>query len=224
MRIRNSQRDAEIRMLPPGLAGRAVGVLTRAFSEDPILTFYLRHPSRRAVAYRTFFGEIVQSALPLGHVYGAIDGDRVLGVAVWRPPDLPKPSIANRARSAMGEAFVRALFPRTAGELFRGFANLQELHPRVPHWYLMFVGIDVGLQGRGIGSRVLAPVLELADATNTICYLETPFPQTHEFYRRLGFEIVAESHPFRGAPPLWTMTRESRGPALVGEAGPPGRR
>jgi GNAT superfamily N-acetyltransferase len=213
---------AEIRRLPSRLAGRAVGVLTRAFDEDPILTFYLHNRRRRAVAYRTFFGEIIQSVLPFGHVYGVIGDDRVLGVAVWRPPDAPKPSLANRTRSAFSEAVVRTLFPRTAGELFRGFAKIEQLHPSASHWYLMFVGVDLGQQGRGVGSRLLAPVLELADATGTLCYLETPFPRTHEFYRRLGFEIGTESHPFRSAPPLWTMIREPRDATDSGaDAAPP---
>ena len=202
------EMDAEIRMLPRRLAGRAVGVLTRAFEEDPILSYYLHHGPRRALASRTFFGEILRSGLSSGRVYGAIGDDWVLGVAVWMPPDAPNPSLGKRTRSALSQAFVRALFPRTADELFRGFAEIEHLHPAVPHWYLMFVGTDVAFQGRGIGSRLLAPVLQLADATGTLCYLETPFPRTHEFYRRLGFEIRSESHPFQGAPPLWTMTRE----------------
>jgi hypothetical protein len=52
------------------------------------------------------------------------------------------------------------------------------------------------------------PVLQQADAAHALCYLETPFRQTHVFYQRLGFQITSESHPFRGAPPLWTMLRQ----------------
>jgi ribosomal protein S18 acetylase RimI-like enzyme len=110
--------------------------------------------------------------------------------------------------SALRERVVRALYPRAADELFRGFAKLEPLHPSEPHWYLTFVGIDSRLQGQGIGSRLLAPVLQQADASSTLCYLETPFPRTHAFYQRLGFEIASQSHPFRGAPPLWTMLRK----------------
>jgi GNAT superfamily N-acetyltransferase len=105
---------------------------------------------------------------------------------------------------------VRALYPRAARELFDGFANLERLHPSMPHWYLMFVGIDVGLQSQGLGSRLLAPVLQRADSAGTLCYLETPFRRTHAFYERLGFELTSESHPFRGAPSLWTMIRKPR--------------
>mgnify|MGYP001443779733 CR=1 FL=1 len=206
--------DAEIGTLPPRLASRAVGVLTRAFDQDPILTYYLGRGPRRAAAYRMFFADIVQSSLPYGHVYGATADTRLLGVAVWKPPDPPAGSPRTRASSALRELVVRALYPRAARELFGGFANLEPLHPSVPHWYLMFVGIDVGLQGvglqgQGIGSRLLAPVLQRADADATLCYLETPFRRTHVFYQRLGFEFASESHPFPGAPPLWTMIRPS---------------
>ncbi len=56
------------------------------------------------------------------------------------------------------------------------------------------------MQSRGIGRALLAPVLKIADATNALCYLETPFPRTHEFYERLGFVRHAEHSPFIGAP------------------------
>jgi GNAT superfamily N-acetyltransferase len=200
--------DAEIAILPRRLAGRAVGVLTRAFDQDPILTHYLGQGPRRTVAYRMFFADVVESTLPFGHVYAATAENRLLGVAAWRPPEPPASSVRTRVTSALRERVVRALYPRAADELFRGFAKLEPLHPSEPHWYLTFVGIDSRLQGQGIGSRLLAPVLQQADASSTLCYLETPFPRTHAFYQRLGFEIASQSHPFRGAPPLWTMLRK----------------
>ncbi len=200
--------DAEIRLMPRRFSGRAVGVLSRAFDQDPILAYFLGHGPRRAVADRMFFGDILQSALPFGRVYAAIGDDRALGVAVWRPPGASMGSFSVRANSALRGVVVRALYPRGSRELLGGFATIEKLHPSVPHWYLMFVGIETGLQGQGIGSRLLAPVLELADATQTLCYLETPFPRTHVFYQRLGFEIASESHPFPGAPSLWTLIRK----------------
>jgi GNAT superfamily N-acetyltransferase len=202
--------DVEIGILPRRLAGHAVGVLTRAFDEDPILTHYLGRGPRRAVAYRMFFADVIESTLPFGHVYGATTDNRLLGVAAWKPPDPPAGSLRTRASSAMRERVLRVLYPRAAVELFRGFASLEPLHPSESHWYLMYVGIKPGIQGKGLGSRLLEPVLQLADADGTLCYLETPFRRTHVFYQRLGFEIASESNPFPGAPPLWTMIRKPR--------------
>jgi hypothetical protein len=56
----------------------------------------------------------------------------------------------------------------------------------------------------------MAPVFEAADAARTLCYLETPFPQTLSFYRKLGYEISSEPRPFPGAPQLWAMTRRPK--------------
>jgi ribosomal protein S18 acetylase RimI-like enzyme len=87
---------------------------------------------------------------------------------------------------------------------------LEETHPYQPHWYLFFIGVDADLRGRNIGALLMAPVLEAADAASLTCYLETPFPQTLPFYRRLGYEVTGEPRPFSGAPQLWAMIRKPR--------------
>lgn len=199
--------EPAILRLPERRVGQTVDVLVRAFRDDPILTFFLDNPNRRTLALRAFFGNIVRAHMRFGHVYAALVESQVAGVAVWRPPDAGGETLRDRGRALSTQLLVRSLFPRTAGDLFRGFEATIALHPSAPHWYLFFMGVAVELQGQGIGSRLLVPVLELADRTGTLCYLETPFPRTHAFYRRLGFEISSESHPFRGAPTLWTMTR-----------------
>ena len=56
--------------------------------------------------------------------------------------------------------------------------------------------------------KVLTPVLERADRDREVCYLETPFPDTRAFYRKLRFDETAELRPAVGAPPIWTMTRQ----------------
>jgi len=207
------EMSAEILQLPDRRVREAVDVLVRAFQDDPILTFFLHARSRRNMAFRAFFGSIIRAHLCFGHVYAAFVEDRVAGVAVWRPPAAGAETFRDRVRERWTRVFVRLLFPHTAGGLFRGFEATLALHPNTPHWYLFFMGVAPGLQGRGIGSQLLVPVLEQADRARTLCYLETPFPRTHTFYQRHGFDITTESHPFQGAPPLWTMTRRSKGPA-----------
>ena len=81
-----------------------------------------------------------------------------------------------------------------------GFAATIRDHPAAPHWYLFFVGIEPVAQGLGVGSAILQPVLSLADASDTLCYLETLFPRTHAFYRALGFDMNGSGHPFAGGP------------------------
>ena len=185
----------------------ATEVLSRAFAEDPVLTFYFNDPRRRVRAYRAFFGDIIRSNLHFGHVYAATLAGRVVAVAVWRPPYDKAATLLERLRSFEAELTVRALFPRRARGLFEGFAATKSLHPIEPHWYLCFVGVDTDVQSREIGTRLLAPVLQAADRGGVLCYLETPFPQSHAYYARLGFKVASKSNPFVDAPPVWAMVR-----------------
>ena len=175
-------------------------LLARAFAEDPIITHYLHDPIRRAVAFPAFFEGVLHEVFPSAQVFAARSSGDLVGVAAWLPPEPVEPDDAARASADRCQRIVRTMFPHTSDPLFDGFATLEELHPVQPHWYLAFVGIEPTLQGAGHGRELLAPVLNVADETNTSCYLETPFPRTHAFYERLGFELHAEYDTFAGAP------------------------
>jgi ribosomal protein S18 acetylase RimI-like enzyme len=215
--------DLVVRQLSTEQIRAAVGVLSRSFDEDPVFTFYFNNAFRRKLAYRPFFGDIIRSNLRFGHVYSAVLDHRVVAAAIWRPPDAGPPNSRERVQSFAAALCIRAIFPRTAQGLFEGFDAMQAVHPKEPHWYLAVVGVDTDLQGKTIGSRVLAPVLECADQAKTLCYVETPFPRDLVFYERLGFEIVSESYPFPGAPQVWAMLRTpkgvSQGSDALGNAG-----
>jgi GNAT superfamily N-acetyltransferase len=192
--------DVEIGRLGSSEAGRASRLLARAFAADPIITHFLYDRLRRRIAFPAFFRSVLEELLPGGSVYAVHHDDDLIGVAAWKRPDAPEPESAARLAAARQLRVVRMMFPRASRGLFDGFAALEHFHPRTPHWYLPFVGIDPGTQSRGIGRILLAPVLKIADQTSTPCYLETPFPRTHAFYERLGFARHAELSPFVGAP------------------------
>lgn len=54
-------------------------------------------------------------------------------------------------------------------------------------------------KGRGLGSAVLAPVLDKADAEGVPCYLENSNPRNTPFYTRLGF-VEVNRVPYSGPP------------------------
>ena len=201
----------KVAKLPLGQIGEAARLLARAFSADPILTFFLNDPVRRKVAFPAFFRALIYEAWECGHVYGVTLDERLAGVSVWVPPDGAPPSRRFRRRADWNHLLVKACFPRRAAALCRGFEATLKLHPQAPHWYLFFIGVAPSDQSRGLGQKLMAPVLEIADRDATLCYLETPFPATHEFYRRQGFDLGPGTNPFEGAPTLWTMVRVPQG-------------
>jgi GNAT superfamily N-acetyltransferase len=204
------------RPLRPGEARRASVLLAGAFADDPFIGHFLRGRRRRELALPPFFRAVLHELLPAGAVQ-ALDAEGVLvAVAAWVPPGGPMRSWRSQSRARVAGFQLRALFPRASPRLLAGFAALAQRHPPVPHWYLAFVGVDPRWQRHGLGKTLLTRTLSQADAAGIPCYLETPFPDTRAFYRRLGFVESGQVHPVAGAPPIWTMTRS---PAQ-GEAGP----
>ena len=54
------------------------------------------------------------------------------------------------------------------------------------------VAVDAGLQGLGIGSRLLERYCAQVDAAGEAAYLETDKPINVRFYERFGFEVIGE--------------------------------
>jgi GNAT superfamily N-acetyltransferase len=190
---------------------RGAHLLARAFAADPIIAHFLGGFVRRQFAFPAFFRAIIREHLEGGHVYSAWEEGRLIGVAVWSPPEgITRSNPRLKAQAELDHRIVRALFPKRSRGLYSGFAATASLHPHEPHWYLAFVGIDPQFQGQGVGQKLLSAVLDAADIRGGLCYLETPFPATHKFYERLGFELGTQATPFEGAPPLWTMLRRPR--------------
>ena len=76
------------------------------------------------------------------------------------------------------------------------------MHPGQPYWYLEVVGVDPAAQGRGVGTRLLEPVLAQAEEVGQLCYLETMTERNVGWYRSLGFEVrEVEVRFVPGGPP-----------------------
>lgn len=102
---------------------------------------------------------------------------------------------------------VTAALEHDAGRAFEIGAILEEHHPGAPCFHLQLMGVVPEQQGRGIGSRLLAAVLERCDATGTPAYLEATSAANRRLYERHGFEA---SHVIMlpDGPSLWPMWRE----------------
>jgi GNAT superfamily N-acetyltransferase len=88
-----------------------------------------------------------------------------------------------------------------------GLLYFQSHHPKDRHWYLQMLGTQPDWQGKGVGSAIIAPVLERCDRTGERVYLESSKEQNIPFYARHGFEVTDEVHIPKG-PTVWAMWRE----------------
>jgi GNAT superfamily N-acetyltransferase len=184
-----------------------VEVLGRAFDDDPVACYMFRGDKRRRRGLRRFF------SIQLRHIYmaeGAVwTTDGHAGAAIWAPPGKAEPGLRELL-------FLSPLLPDLAGlgrsalDAARLLAEVARRRPREHHWYLATVGTDPPRQGQGVGSALLAPVLERCDRQGLPAYLESSKERNLAFYHRHGFEVTGEIQVPRGGPRLWLMWRPAR--------------
>jgi GNAT superfamily N-acetyltransferase len=120
---------------------------------------------------------------------------------VWAPPgaeddgDLP---------TVLGE-----VVEEYAERLFEILGLMEEKHPVERHYYLFVTGTRPEWQGRGLGSSLMAPVLEMCDRDRVPAYLEATSERNKQLYRRHGFDVTDEI-PLRDGPTMWPMWRSPR--------------
>jgi GNAT superfamily N-acetyltransferase len=180
--------------------------LALAFEDDPVMEFLFPSPEGRVNKLQPFFAMLARlQHLPHGGCYTT---DDTTGAALWDPPGqwkMPGSAVLRAAPtllSLMGLRTVNAL---------RTLAVAEKVHPKEPHWYLAVLGTTPAEQGKGVGSTLMAPVLERCDREAIPAYLESSKEKNVPFYRRHGFEVTREIQLPKG-PMLWAMWREPRPP------------
>jgi ribosomal protein S18 acetylase RimI-like enzyme len=177
----------------------------RSMRDNPLQVVAIGHdPERRVrVMHRGFARLLRLNGRP---VVGAWDGDRLVGMAAAADPGHCQPSTRERLRLA--PTFLGA--GRAAPRLGRWMSAWAKFDPARPHSHLGPVAVDPHLQGRGIGSMLLADYCRRLDQARMLSYLETDKPENVRLYERFGYEVTAETMVLGVT--SWFMSRESGPP------------
>ena len=192
---------ARVRKAGPADAEGISSALAAAFYEDPVFRWIHPDDTRRAFVVREFFALLVDILAQHDDAWTTADG--VVGAALWVPYG-KEPMSAEQGE--MFGARLAELAGPDAGRMQDVIALLDEHHPHDPHEYLWFLGVVPAAQGHGIGSALMAPVLERADRAGTPAYLEATSSRNRALYERHGFESGQEI-TVDDSPPLWPMWR-----------------
>lgn len=195
------------RLLTTGETAEAAQVLSRAFYDDPLQNYFLPGEDER----RNNAAPIFQALLNYGCLYGEVltTASGVSAAAIWMRPGEWEMSEEGMAKAgfdqvpgAMGEdAFTRFL---------EFFAYIEEYHRRdaaEDHWYLAVIGVDPPLQGKGIGTSLIMPILRRADRAGLPCYVETAQQRNVPLYTRAGFKVIEDVVEPKSGVRIWTFLR-----------------
>lgn len=177
-------------------------MLARAFHDDAVTSWIFAREATRDAWARRYFATRLRSLVSTGAVHTTDDG---AAAAMWAPPEGWRFGLWETVALAR---FLPATGRRTA-RVVRWLESIDHRHPETPHWYLTVLGTEPDRQGEGLGSAVLAPVLESCDADEVPAYLESSKERNVAFYGRHGFRVTEEVR-LPGAPPLWLMWRDPR--------------
>ncbi len=185
-------------------------VLARAFFDDPHQMYLLPDAERRARLSPGLYRGLVHYVLLCGDEVYTTPG-MVKGIAAWLPPGQSFMTIGRWLRTGLLRAALRLSLREMRRALMAQTAEIR-VHERCmkgPHWYLALLGVEPPHQGKGIGGMLLQPTLARADADGLPCYLETGKEKNVHFYRKHGFEVIAEEMLPGGGPRFWAMSRPS---------------
>ena len=132
--------------------------------------------------------------------------DDLTGAALWSPPGKLRPGLAALAALTPMIPLIWRRLPLT----LRMLQMVESRHPKEPHFYLGVLGTEPAMQGQGIGSSVLAPVLEKCDQGGIPAYLESSKDRNVPFYARHGFQVTGTLDLPKNGPRMWTMWRTPR--------------
>jgi len=176
--------------------------LGRSFLDDPVMAWLFPEPADRLQRITAFFALMLERQhLKHGEVWTS---DNLEGAAAWDSPGHWRTEFT--ALLGNGPALILLLGRRTVTGL-QGLTRVEKRHPRQPHWYLAILGTDPPSQGRGVGSAMLAPVLQRCDAEGLGAYLESSKERNVPYYQRHGFHVTEEMTLPKG-PPIWLMWRD----------------
>ena len=179
--------------------------LARAFHDDPVMQWLCPagNGDQQERMRRFFVVELARWYIRYGETYTTSE---IAGGAVWAPPGRWKLGAGDVIRSMpstlplLGTRIVTAL---------RGLSLLDKHHPTEPHYYLATLGTPPADQGKGVGSALLAPVLDRCYREGVPAYLESSKEQNLAFYDRHRFEVT-EKFDLPKGPPVWGMWREPK--------------
>ncbi|MGA4851249.1 GNAT family N-acetyltransferase [Streptomyces sp. G5(2025)] len=194
-----------IRRAGEGDRADVVRLLDEAFMWDPVSTWVFPGEEHRRRRHGALMGAFFDLALGEGYIDITEDG---AAAALWWSVPV---AAAETDAEVDGPAMLRqAVDPEN--ERVEVIGRLTDAaHPTDrPHEYLHMIAVRPDRQGEGLGTALIAAVLERCDEEGLHAYLEASSARSRVLYERLGFTGAGAPLDLPDGPRMWPMWREPR--------------
>ncbi|MFE9439256.1 GNAT family N-acetyltransferase [Streptomyces sp. NPDC006602] len=200
-----------IRTASAGDRELVVRLLDQAFLDDPVSRWVFPGDEYRRRTHHRLMAAFTDVVLAEGRIDVTEDGTAcALWVSVPAADDHGQGADQDTGEDD-GPARVRAAVDpeNERVELIGRLAA--EIHPSGrAHAYLWMIGVAPEHQGEGIGTALIASVLDRCDREGLPAYLEASNARSRKLYERLGFEPTDRPLDLPDGPQMWPMWREPR--------------
>jgi hypothetical protein len=199
--------ETDFRQLALSDTEKAAQVISQAFINDPLIAFMLPIKRTRIKTLYKFFRAYGEINIKNNRGYGY--GEPLQGIAFWKFPNQGNISISIKSLTF----FLPLLLTFYPIGYFRAKAILQQiesLHKKYadePHYYLDNIGIAPEAQGKGIASKLIRPILAMADTQKVVTYTDTVTQSNVAFYEHFGFKCVEQCPIGKTGITVWALRR-----------------
>jgi ribosomal protein S18 acetylase RimI-like enzyme len=168
----------------------AAKVLLRAFHYEPLKIYLFPNEKIRDEMAVCYFEFMLRYVILFGEAYAT--SPNLEGAALWLPSEYAK-----MTPELMAKAGVEELMAKTGSEFMARIKPLNDVidnkhaqNAPFRHWYLAFIGVDPGFQGKGFFGKLIKPMFSRFKRENIPCYLETESERNLEIYTHYGFKLL----------------------------------
>lgn len=202
--------DFNVCQLDRSQIATASEIAAKAFEDNPVFNYLIPDDlESRSQALTWLTSKAIAYCIQHKHIYTTSD---LQGIAAWLPPGAFSSQPIQLLQMAL-QLQLYALPSKVGwnhlGQWLNFLSVTEQAHQQdmgdLPHWYLGIMVVHPSFQGKGVGSRLLQPILQRASDEGLACYLITFTEQAVCFYQKNGFEIVRNQKIAPNAPPFWAL-------------------
>jgi ribosomal protein S18 acetylase RimI-like enzyme len=171
---------------------RAALLLSRAMCDNPIdVRAFGGEAPRRRRSLERFYSPVLDGLNRRGQILGGFRDAEMIAVCAFAPPGYCQATLAEKVRILPSVVLANRI--GTAGRILQWVGAWSQRDPSELHWHLGPVAVEPAVQGQGVGRALMADFCTRMDQCAGLAYLETDKRENVRFYRRFGFEVVAEA-------------------------------
>lgn len=180
--------------------GKVAELLSISFREDPLFINLIPDKDVRQKLVPLYFKRYLETMFPFAHAYA--DSERIDGVIIFYD-DMDQMNRFSYFAAALRSGVLTAWDVvkcdptlKTARVFLRGLRYLKSswVHRAVkaPTVHIDFLAVHPEARGKGLSTKLMAPVLQYAQEKRMSATLETHNPRNVGIYRHFGFHTVME--------------------------------